>query len=375
MRSRASWRTEQRAAAAVATPYRGPFHWDLAPAGPRLELASLTEDREPPATVPAGPTVLTGGPVAGARATLDALEAAAPGMRFAVARCGATPGAALRPLVIAALDRAVETVTEADPSGPAGSRMRAVLETFRSTPDPDDIDYAPVLAGLTAAAGEARWGLVLIVDDLHAAARRDSQALLDTAATVARRTPSFRPIASASHAATVGIDVATRRGWDDVPLRVRTATLTELVGRVAWRHHRRFDDEAVDALVRAGRGIASYVLAHAAATWESTRSETITADQVRVASARDGDPTLAELHRTWTAALSIGQRRCLRVVAQDGDRAVDVDEVARRLGHGTRFGLSGGMLDSVLTSLVQRGLLIVQDGRAELAIPGIAVLL
>lgn len=375
MRSRASWRTEQRAAAAVATPYRGPFHWDLAPAGPRLELASLTEDRELPATVPAGPTLLTGGPVAGARATLDALEMAAPRMRFAVARCGATPGVALRPLVIAALDRAVETVVRADPSGSAGARMRAVLEVFRSTPDPEDIDFAPVLAGLTAAATEARWGLVLVVDDLHAAARRDSEALLDTAATVARRAPSFRPIASASHAATVGVEARTRRAWDDVPLRVRSATLAELVGRVAWRHHRRFDDEAVEALVQAGRGIAPYVLAHAAATWESTRRETITAEQVRAAASRDRDPTLAELHRSCTAALSIGQRRCLRVVAQDGERAVDVDEVARRLGHGTRFGLSGGMLDTVLTSLVQRGLLIVHDGRAELAIPALAALL
>jgi hypothetical protein len=325
--------------------------------------------------LPARPTILTGGPACGASASFDAIGSAAAAQHRAVARLTAAPGAPLRPRVLAALEGAVDTIARHGAGEASVAALRSVLVSFRASPDPDDLAYAVALGALAAAAGEARWAIVLVAEDLHAARRADSEALLAAAAAVVGYEPAFAAIVSASHAATVATQVATRRAWADVALRVTTDVFADLVDRVARCHGRRFDDSAIDALVRAGHGAATFVLAHAAVAWESTVEDTITAAQVREAGVGATEHGTADLRRAWTAHLSLGQRRCLRAVAADGSRAVGLDEVARRLGDGTRFGLSGGMLDTVLTSLVQRGLLIVHDGTAELAVPGLAAML
>ncbi len=50
-------------------------------------------------------------------------------------------------------------------------------------------------------------------------------------------------------------------------------------------------------------------------------------------------------------------------------------ERSQAIGGEARFGLSPGMIETVLCSLVQRGLVVVHDGIVEIAVPGLATIL
>lgn len=377
MRSRAA-RTTGHGVERVASPYAAPAHLCPGPGTVRVALAGLDAADAPIRWLTASPAVLlTGGPVAGARASLDALVSAASACPEVVtARTRAVPGAPFWPAVVHALDDVVEELVRRTGAGIDAIRLRTVVEDLRG-PRGLDARAGALTAALDAlAGGAAGLGTVvlLVIDDLHAAPRRDSEAVLDALGTVAASHDGFGAIASASHTATVGVDPASRARWTEVPLRVGAAAFAELDARVDACHGRSFEPRAIDELVRAGDGNLALVLAHATAAWESTSGPCISVEQVHAARGRAALATGAELRSSWTGRLSIGQRRCLRAIAQDGG-ASEVDAVAQRLGDGARFGLSSGMLDTVLCSLVQRGLVVVHDGVVELAVPGLATIL
>lgn len=377
MRSRAA-RTTGQGSGRDASPYAAPAHLCPGPDGVRVALAGLCDADPSVSWLAASPAVLlTGGPVAGARSTLDAVEAAAgAGARLAVARVRAMPGAPLWPALVQVLDGLVEDLVRGGAASTDAARVRTAVEDLRRPVALDARAGALGSALEAVAAAAAAQGTVplVIVDDLHAAPRSDSEAVLDALGRVAAANAGFGAIASASHRATVGVDPASRSRWTEVPLRVGTPALTELDAHVGAVHGRSFEPCAIDELVRAGDGNVGLVLAHATAAWESTSGPRISVEQVHGARGRAALATDAELRRSWTGRLSIGQRRCLRAIAEDGGSS-DVDDVARRLGGEARFGLSPGMIETVLCSLVQRGLVVVHDGIVEIAVPGLATIL
>lgn len=374
MRSRASWRSETtQRDRSRPNPFRAPFHWDIAPDGARLELAA--GDGLAAVTLPARPTLLTGGVAHGARATIDAIVGRAAVEHWAIARVAARPGQRLRPAVAAGLDHAVETIERDRAGDVTAARMHTIVEAFRSSTEPDDLTYAPVLGALAAAAADARWGIMLAVDDVHSAHRRESESLLGAAAAVMAYNVSFRSIVSATHRSCVAIEPATRDTWVEAPLTLTTNALSEVVESVVARHDRCFAPDAVDALFRASDGVPDFAFTQAALAWEATRDPVISAACVTAAAERADAARTARLRATWSSQLSLGQRRYLRAVAEHGERGAEVEIVARELGGVTRFGLSPSMLDSLLTLLVQRGLLVVHDGMARIAVPGLSRIL
>ena len=376
MRSRASWRSETtQRDRSRPNPFRAPFHWDIAPDGSRLELAA--GDGLAAVTLPARPTLLTGGVAHGARATIDAIVGRAAVEHWAIARVAARPGHRLRPAVAAGLDHAVETIArDADGNGDVtAARMRTIVEAFRNSAEPDDLTYAQVLGALAAAAADARWGIMLAVDDVHAAHRRESESLLGAAAAVTAYNTSFRSIVSATHRSCVATERATRDTWVEVPLTLTTNALTGVLEGVAARHDRCFAPDAVAALFRASDGAPDFAVDQAALAWTSTRDPVISAACVAAAAEPADAARTARLRATWSSQLSLGQRRYLRAVAEHGERGAEVEIVARDLGGVTRFGLSPSMLDGLLTLLVQRGLLVVHEGMARIAVPGLSRIL
>ena len=374
MRSRASWHSETtQRDRSRPNPFRVPFHWDIAPDGSRLELAG--GDGPAAVTLPARPTLLTGGVAHGARATVDAIVGRAAVEQWAIARVAARPGHRLRPAVAASLDHAVEMIARARSGEVTAARMHTIVEAFRSSTEPDDLTYAPVLGALAAAAAAARWGIMLAVDDVHSAHRSESEALLGAAAAVMAYNTSFRSIVSATHRSCVATEPATRDTWVVVPLTLTTNALTEVLEGVAARHDRCFAPDAVDALFRASDGVPDFALAQAALAWMSTRDPVISAACVTAAAEPADAARRARLRATWSSQLSLGQRRYLRAVAAHGERGAEVEIVARDLGGVTRFGFSPSMLDGLLTLLVQRGLLVVHEGMARIAVPGLSRIL
>ena len=374
MRSRASWRSETtQHDRSRPNPFRAPFHWDIAPDRLRLELAA--GDGPAGVTLPARPTLLTGGVAHGARATIDAIVGCAAVERWAIARVAARPEHRLRSAVAAGLEHAVETIARDHTGDITAARMRTIVEAFRSSTEPDDLTYAPVLGALAAAAADARWGIMLAVDDVHAAHRRESEPLLGATAAVMAYNPSFRSIMSATHRSCVAIEPATRDIWVEVSLTLTPNALADVLGGVAARHDRCFAPDAVDALYRASDGVPDFAFTQAAGAWDSTRDPVISAARVTAAAERADAARAAQLRATWSTQLSLGQRRYLRAVAEHGERGADIEIVARDLGGVTRFGLSPSMLDGLLTLLVQRGLLVVHEGMACIAVPGLSRIL
>lgn len=374
MPSRASWRRETTLRdRAWPNPFRHGFYWDLQPGGARIAL--LSGDDPPSTTLPAQPVLLTGGAANGVCATLDAIVTRARVDQWAVARITAKPDRPLRVLVADGLDRAVETIVRHAADDVDAAPTRAIVEAFRSNNEADDLAYAPVLGAIAAAAADTGWGVVLVVDDLHAAARRESEALLGAAAAVAAYKASFRAVVSATHRTSVATESATRHAWLETPLELTSAALTHVLDSVAERHERRFAPDAVGLLLRASSGSAEVAFAHAALAWESTDSTVISAERVEAAGERADVAYTAALRERWSKELSLGQRRYLRVVSDHGERGADIDAVTRTLDDVTRFGWSASMLDLVLTTLVQRGLLIVNDGMARIAVPGLSRIL
>lgn len=379
MRSRAARRTGGGAGIA-SSPWSAPARLDLGPDGVRLLLeGDASGDGLGAPVLPAVPVLLAGATTCNARGTLDALVAAVD-PAWPVARVRATPGVALWPGLVDALRAAAFALDDPTGEGSApGSATPLVHVAMDDLAAPRPLDeradaLTRALGIVADHASSLGRGLVLVVDDLHAAPRRDSEAVLRSAGVVGRDNRSLRAVASASHRSAVGIETASRARWTELSLRVTPAVLTELDARVARVHGRCFEPQAIDELVRSGNGAAGLVTAHAAAAWESTSSATITLEQVRAASAGFVRASDAALRGSWTGRLSIGQRRCLRAIADDGGRT-ELDAVARRLGDGARFGLSKGMLDTVLSSLVQRGLVVVHEGVVELAVPGLISIL
>ena len=374
MRSRASWRNETTSRErARPNPFRTTFHWNLAPGGARLELDA--DHGAPAVAVPVLPLLLTGGAGTGGRATLDAIARHAAGERWAIARLDARSGCPMRPRVADAFDRAVETIVHAHTDDAAIARMRAIVGSFRTSVEADELAYAPVLGALASVVGEAGWGILLVVHDLHAARRGESEALLAAAAAVMAYNAGFRAIVSATHRSSVATEGATRDAWTELPLLLTAATLADVLDRAAARDDRRFTPDAIDALLRASGGVAELALAHAATAWDSTQAAAITADRVAVAGERAEAAFTSALRAAYSTQLSLGQRRYLRAVLAHGESGADLDQVAQELTDVTRFGLSEAMLDTVLVALVQHGLLFVHDGRARVAVPGLSRIL
>lgn len=200
-------------------------------------------------------------------------------------------------------------------------------------------------------------GLVIVLDDLHAAAADEAAAVLGAfadagrdaqpVALVAAGTPTLHRVAADAGEAGVVLDVGPL-GPADVEALLATGA--------AWT------PAAVQAVARATAGYPQLAVLYAHAAWAAATDPTAPIDEDAVAA---GAPVARELlaARVLAPAYDVGggARRYLRAVAE-ADDPVDAGTIARRLGDTTRFGSGASQLALLGDDLVRRGLLATTDG-------------
>lgn len=311
-------------------PFRTTFHWSLGPGAARLELRSDPDAR--PAVIPEHPTLLTGGAGSGRRATLDRLAEHATRAGWFVVRAGAgTDG----------LDGVASAVS-------------------------------------TVAHRGAPAGVLVCVDDLHAASRAECEQLFATIAPNDRMPghPPLRFVASATHRSSLAIDQPAlgplHGSLHDVELVLDAGGLANAFGAVASAHGRELRIDAALALHAASAGVAGLALEHATAAWDATRGDILTAERINAVRAHVEAARQARMRATHASRFSLGQRRYLRAVASHGTNHARVEDVTRSLRELTRFEITDSMLASVSNELVRQGVLMVRDGVATITTPGLA---
>jgi len=373
MRSRALWRIDPLARDDDRTnPFRRPFRWDLAPSGARLQLVG---GDAPPVTFPLRPVMIVGVAGMGARSTVDAIALRAAIEQWSVVRVQVRPGHRLQRSVADALDIAVEQLARDSPGKVGVARMRMIVAEFRRSIDADESAYHAVLGELTAAGAEVCAGMIVCIDDLHAGDLSESCQLLRALRGVATSGSSLRVAASTTHRPGGDSLGDATAAWSDVSLHLTRDDLAEVVDRAALGHDRQFTSKGIDALAQASQGVAEIAFDHARLAWDNTFETRIDSEHVAAVRERADIARATALRAQWSARLSLGQRRCLRALAERGADGVSRDHMIEALGDVARVGLSPATLDSVLAKLVQLGLVVVHDGYARVALPGLAAIL
>ncbi len=272
---------------APVNPFRTTFHWSLGPGEARLELASATDRR--PTSIPEQPTMLTGGAGSGRRATLDALAEHAASAGWCVVRTDAGDG----------LDGVASAVS-------------------------------------IAMHRRVHVGVLVCVDDLHAASRTECEQLFSVIAPGddMPEHPPLRFVASATHRSSLAIDQSTLGelcgALRDVELVLDAGGLAHAFGEVASVHGRALGVDAVLALHAASGGAAGVALEYAAVAWDATHSEVLTAECVNAVRAQVEAARQARLRATHSSRFSLGQRRYLSAVASRGASHARIEDVSRR---------------------------------------------
>ena len=373
MRSRALWRTDPLARGDERTnPFRRPFRWDLAPGGARLQLIA---DDMPPVTFPVRPVMIIGVAGMGARTTMDAIVQRAATDHWSVARMQARPGHRLHHIVAEALDSAVETMSRDAPGDIGVARMRMIVEEFRRSIDADESAYSAVLGELAAASADRCGGMIVCVDDLNAADPSEACLLLRAFARVATPGATLRVVVSTTQRGGLDASGDPTAAWNEVSLHLTRDDLAEVVDRAALGHERQFTAKGIDALAQASQGVAEIAFDHARLAWDDTFDTRIDTQHVAAVRERADLARATALRAQWSARLSLGQRRYLRALVDRGIDGVAPDDMLDAFGDVARVGLSPATLDSVLAKLVQLGLVVVHDGCARVALPGLAAIL
>lgn len=304
-------------------PFRTRFHWSVGVGAPVLQLASATGGRR--AGIPARPTLLTGGVGSGRRTTLD---------------------------------RIVEQAAI------AGWRTRRV------DAGTDDLDDAAELAP----DGGGHTGVLVAVDELHAASRAGCAmvfAAIERAAGSNRAMP-VRVVVSATHRSSLATEPRTLEGFDELVLVLDLAGLAAAFGAAAASHGRELGIDAAQALHEASAGVGQVALEHAAVAWDATGGDIITAERVAAIGPQVVAARLAHMRSMYSSRFSLSERRYMRAIASYGTNQARLDDVQCRLRELSRFEISDSMLDAVSTELVRQGVLIVCEGVATIAVPGLA---
>jgi hypothetical protein len=328
MPSRAARRTDGSVLErARPNPFRTTASWSLGPGGPVLELASTTSVR---ARIPDRPTLLTGGSGPERRATIDR--------------------------IVDEATRSGWLVERVDARG-RGRHIGDALERTRA-----------------ALLGAGSRGVLVCIDDLHAAEGAECEALL-SAITTSARTQRELPVcavASAAHRSSLATHSPATDVFDEIDLRLDVSNVVAAFGSAASEHGRMLHSDAANAIYEASDGDAGTALELAAAAWDATRGDVVTSGIVAAVRPNVDAALRARLRASQLSRFSLGQRRYLRAVSAHGGRQMSVSDVQRTLSELTRFELTESMLDAVSGALVRQGVLIVHEGFVTIAVPGLA---
>lgn len=237
---------------------------------------------------------------------------------------------------------------------------------------PADLALERSLAGAVAAATEHHSGLVITIDELQLARRRE---LGQVAATLQQHVPDHWPLVVAvAGLPTIrnpdrSVTYLERGEWHELGLLDRQDTLLALTGPAAGAG-RPLEPDAAELLAEASGGYpyAVQVMGHHA--WRcSTGAATITAAHAAHALPRaDRDLTAGLYASRWEDA-SPKEREYLHAIAQltlAGGGEPTGREVADRLGVSTRE------VSYLRDRLLKKGTLVVIAGRLHFPVPGMA---